>query len=84
MERKARRHDRGFVCRRHPKTRSASGLGVEPQHAGFVLWVILFVGLSTLLNVRGIKMDGSRESYSDCGDVLVIAIFVVDAVHSFG
>jgi len=60
---------------------SASGLGVEPQHAGFVLWVILFVGLSTLLNVRGIKWTAHANLILTAVMFLVIAIFVVDAVH---
>ncbi len=60
---------------------SALHLNVEPQHAGFVLWVILFVGFSTFLNLRGIKWTAHANHVLTAVMFLVIIIFVVDAVH---
>jgi amino acid transporter len=63
------------------KVVAALGLGVEPQHAGFVFWVVLSVALSTLLNIRGIKWTAQTNHVLTAVMFLVIAIFVVDAVH---
>ena len=60
------------------------GLAVEPQHAGLVFWVILFVGLSTFLNLRGIKWTAHANHVLTAVMFLVIGIFVVDAVSYLG
>ena len=60
---------------------STLGLGVEPQHAGAVVWIILFVALSTFLNVRGIKWTAHANHVMTAVMFLIITVFVVDAVH---
>jgi amino acid transporter len=63
------------------KILSSLHLGLEPQHAGFVVWVILFVALSTFLNLRGIKWTAHTNHILTAVMFLVIAIFTVDAVR---
>jgi amino acid transporter len=60
---------------------SGLGLRVDAQHAGFVFWVILFVGLSTFLNLRGMKWTAHTNHILTAIMFLVIAIFTVDAVR---
>jgi len=60
---------------------SALGLPLNEQRAAFVLWVILLVGLTTFLNVRGIKWTAHANQILTAAMFLVIAIFVVEAVQ---
>ena len=60
---------------------SALGLSLDPQHAGFVLWVIIFVGLSTFLNLRGIKWTAHANKLLTAIMCLVIGIFIVQAIR---
>jgi putrescine importer len=63
------------------KLLSTLGLGIDPQHAGVVFWIILFVGLSTFLNVRGIKWTAHANHVLTAVMFLVLAIFAIDAVR---
>ena len=59
------------------------GLGLvrdEPR-AAFVFWVVLFVALTTLLNVRGIKWTARTNQVLTAAMFLVIAMFVVEAAR---
>lgn len=60
---------------------SALRLGFEPQHAGKIFWILVFVGLCTFLNLRGIKWTARVNQILTVLMCVVIAIFVVDAVH---
>jgi putrescine importer len=63
------------------KCLSALGLTFEPQHAGNVFWIILFVVFCTLLNLRGIKWTARANQILTAVMCLVIVIFAFDAVH---
>jgi putrescine importer len=51
------------------------------QQAGFVLWVIFFTGVSTFLNLRGIKWTAGANLVLTAIMFLVIAIFIFDAIN---
>lgn len=55
--------------------------GFMAGQAGFVLWVILFTGIATFLNLRGIKWTASANLILTGIMFLVIGIFMVDAAH---
>jgi putrescine importer len=57
------------------------GLHVDGQRAAFVLWTVVFVALTTLLNVRGIKWTARTNQMLTVLMFLVIGIFVVEAVQ---
>jgi putrescine importer len=57
------------------------GLSVDAQHAGFVVWVLLFVGLCTVLNLRGIKWTALANYILTGVMFAVIGLFAVDAIH---
>jgi putrescine importer len=57
------------------------GLQVDAHRAAFVFWVVLFVGLTTLLNVRGIKWTARTNQVLTAAMFLVIGIFVFDAAR---
>lgn len=57
------------------------GLAVDPQRAGFVLWVGLLVGLMTFLNLRGIKWTARANEILTIAMFAVIGIFVVQAAR---
>jgi putrescine importer len=57
------------------------GLLFNYEHGGFVLWVILLVGLTTFLNLRGIRWTAHTNQILTAVMFLVIAIFVVEAVQ---
>ena len=59
----------------------ALGLPFNEQRVAFVVWVILFVGLTTFLNVRGIQWTAHANQILTAVMFLVIAIFVVEAVQ---
>ena len=82
MARKARRLCSRICFPASPKKLSRPlGFGTDPQHAGFVVWVILSIALSSFLNVRGIKWTAHANLILTAVMFLVIGIFVVDAVH---
>lgn len=56
-------------------------LPVSEQRIAFVLWVIVFVAIMTFLNVRGIKWTAGANLLLTAAMFLVIAIFVVEAIH---
>ena len=56
------------------------GFALEPQH----VWIVLFVVLSTVLNIRGIKWTAHANHILTAVMFVVIAIFVVDAVRFLG
>jgi len=56
------------------------GLALNEQATAFRFWVILFVALTTLLNVRGIKWTARTNQVLTAAMFLVIGIFVVEAV----
>ncbi len=58
---------------------AAMGLADEKK-AGMIFWVIIFVCLTTLLNVRGIKWTARTNQILTVAMFLVIGIFVFDAV----
>lgn len=60
---------------------AALGLPLNEQRAAFVLWVVLLVGLTTFLNVRGIQWTARANQVLTAVMFLVIAIFVVDAIR---
>jgi len=55
-------------------------LPFAPQRTSYVLWAILFVGLTTLLNVRGIKWTARANQILTAAMCLLIVFFVADAV----
>ncbi|HZM03878.1 MAG TPA: APC family permease [Candidatus Saccharimonadales bacterium] len=55
--------------------------GIMAQHAGFVLWVIVFTGVATFLNLRGIKWTAGANLFLTTVMCLVIGIFMIDAIH---
>ncbi len=57
------------------------GLHVAPQHAGAVFWIILFVALSTFLNIRGIKWTAHANHIMTAVMFLILGVFVWDAVR---
>ena len=59
----------------------ALGLPFSDERVAFVVWVVLFVGLTTFLNVRGIKWTAHANQILTGVMFLVIAIFVVEAVR---
>ena len=60
---------------------AALGLPFEAQRVAFVVWVILLIGLTTFLNVRGIQWTALANQVLTAVMFLVIAIFLVDAVR---
>jgi amino acid transporter len=56
------------------------GSAAAGQKAGFVFWVVVLIGLTTFLNVRGIKWTARANQVLTVAMCLVIALFVVDAV----
>ena len=60
---------------------AACGLALDPQRAGFVLWVVLFVALLTFLNLRGIQWTARANQVLTAIMCLVIGIFVVQAAR---
>jgi amino acid transporter len=54
---------------------------VSEQRVAFVTWVIAFVASMTFLNVRGIKWTAGANLILTTAMFVVIAIFVVDAIH---
>ena len=60
---------------------AALGLPFEAQRVAFVVWVILLIGLTTFLNVRGIQSTALANQVLTAVMFLVIAIFLVDAVR---
>lgn len=59
------------------------GLGLvrnEPR-AAFVFWVVLFVALTTFLNIRGIKWTARTNQALTVAMFLVIGLFVVEAAR---
>ncbi len=63
------------------QTVAALGLPLDEQRAAFVFWVVLLVGLSTFLNVRGIKWTAHANQILTAVMFLVIALFLVQAVR---
>jgi amino acid transporter len=59
----------------------ALGLPFDEQRVAFVVWVVLLVGLSTFLNLRGIQWTAHANQILTAVMFLVIAIFVVEAVQ---
>jgi amino acid transporter len=59
----------------------ALGLPLNEQRVPLVLWTVALVGLTTLLNVRGIKWTARTNQILTVVMFLVIAIFVVEAVQ---
>jgi amino acid transporter len=57
------------------------GLSLNEQQTAFRFWVILFVALTTFLNVRGIKWTARTNQVLTVAMFLVIGIFVVEAVQ---
>jgi putrescine importer len=57
------------------------GLPFDAQRVAFVCWVVLLVGLTTFLNVRGIQWTALANQVLTAVMFLVIAIFLVDAVR---
>ena len=57
------------------------GLPLDEQRVAFIFWAILFVALTTLLNVRGIKWTARTNQVLTVAMFLVIGIFVVEAVQ---
>jgi amino acid transporter len=55
--------------------------GIMAGHSGYVLWVILFTGVATFLSLRGIKWTARANLILTVIMFLVIALFMVDAVH---
>jgi putrescine importer len=60
---------------------AALGVSLDEQRAAFVFWVVLFVGLVTFLNVRGIKWTARTNQILTAAMFLVIGIFVVEAAQ---
>jgi amino acid transporter len=60
---------------------SALGLTSKPEHAAFLIWVILLTALMTFLNLRGIKWTAHANQIMTAAMFLVIAWFVVAAVR---
>jgi len=58
---------------------AALGLSFSAQAVGFRCWVVLFVTLTTFLNVRGIKWTARTNQVLTVAMFLVIGIFVVEA-----
>src|ERR1035437_5285826 len=58
------------------------GLPFSDQRMAFVLWVVLYVDLTTFLNLRGIQWTAHANQILTAVMFLVIAIFVVEAVRS--
>ena len=59
----------------------ALGLPFSDQRVAFVVWVVLLVGLSTFLNVRGIQWTAHANQILTAVMFLVIAVFVVEAAQ---
>lgn len=60
---------------------SSLGITADAQHAGNIFWILLFVGLCTFLNLRGIKWTAWANQVLTAVMCLVIGIFVVQAVR---
>ncbi len=58
-----------------------SGLPVSDQRLAIILWVMLFVALTTILNVRGIKWTAWANQVLTAVMFLVIGVFLVEAVR---
>ncbi len=56
------------------------GLTLDEPRAAFVFWVVLFVALTTFLNVRGIRWTARTNQVLTAAMFLVIGIFLVEAV----
>lgn len=56
-------------------------LPLNDERVAIILWVVLFVSLSTFLNVRGIKWTAWANQVLTAVMFLVIGIFVVQAVR---
>jgi amino acid transporter len=56
-------------------------LPLSDQRVAIILWVVLFVSLTTFLNVRGIKWTAWANQVLTAVMFLVIGIFVVQAVR---
>jgi amino acid transporter len=63
------------------QTLGALGLPFSEQRVAFDLWVVLLVGLTTFLNVRGIQWTAHANQILTAVMFLVIAIFVVEALQ---
>ena len=59
----------------------ALGLAFRDQRVAFVVWVVLLIGLTTFLNLRGIQWTAHANQILTVVMFLVIAIFVVEAVQ---
>ena len=57
------------------------GLPVSDQRAAIIFWVVLFVSLTTVLNVRGIKWTATANQVLTAVMFLVIGIFLVQVVR---
>jgi putrescine importer len=60
---------------------AALGLSVDAQRAGFVLWIVLLIGLMTFLNLRGIKWTAYANEILTAAMFIVIGLFVVQATR---
>jgi amino acid transporter len=61
------------------KVIGALHLPLTEQRVGFVLWIILFTGIVTFLNLRGIKWTARANQVMTAAMFLVIVVFVVEA-----
>jgi amino acid transporter len=57
------------------------GLPLDPARAAFTFWVVLFLSLTTLLNVLGIKWTARTNQVLTAAMFLVIGLFVVEAAR---
>lgn len=71
----------GFAPRLTQKLVVTIGWHVEPQRAGFVVWVILLVVLTTFLNLRGVKWTARANMVLTGVMCFVVALFVVQAIR---
>ena len=64
-----------------PNIVSALGLSLSEDRAAFDFWVIVFTGLCTFLNLRGIKWTARANQILMVAMCLMIAAFVTQAVR---
>ncbi len=64
-----------------PRLVSGFGLHCDPSKAGFVFWVILFVVMMMVLNLRGIKWTAHANEFLTAIMCLVVVMFVVEAAR---
>ena len=57
------------------------GLPATDERVAIVFWVVLFVSLTTILNVRGIKWTAGANQVLTAVMFLVIGVFLVEAVR---